>query len=129
MNVDTFHVADRLAKDDALRAAVVQRATATTQLPPASGDDLNDVAKQIDEVKRLGLPLGWAKANQPGDVWSGVGRVFGWVATILAVSLGAPLWFDVLGKFSKIRNAGNREGTGTDDGRSAEDPRVRSAGA
>ncbi len=69
------------------------------------------MAKQIDEVKRLGLPLGWAKANQPSDLWSGVGRVFDWMATILAVSLGAPFWFDVLGKFAKIRNAGNREGT------------------
>jgi hypothetical protein len=33
-------------------------------------------------------------------------RFAGWIVTILAVSLGAPFWFDTLNKFMNIRNAG-----------------------
>jgi hypothetical protein len=111
LNIDTFHVATRLAKDDALRAAVVQRAAQATERPLTPGADIGTVAEKVDDVKRLGLPVGWAKVNQPSDFWSWVGRPFGWLATILALSLGAPFWFDVLGKFSRLRNSGNREGT------------------
>src|SRR5262249_40598116 len=32
------------------------------------------------------------------------GRKFGWVLTAVAVSLGAPFWFDVLNKFMVIRS-------------------------
>jgi len=32
----------------------------------------------------------------------------GWVLTALAISLGAPFWFDLLNKFMKIRNAGTK---------------------
>ncbi len=129
VNVDTFHVADRLAKDDALRAAVVHRATTAAengQSPPATDDAEKSpeerVAEQIDEVEQLGLPVGWSSSNTPdGDVWSWLGRIAGWLATILAISLGAPFWFDVLGKFARLRSTGNREGTLKDDDRAAED--------
>ena len=121
LNVDSFHVADRLAKNDALRAAVVQEAGRATETPATPGQGAKEVAKQIDEVKELGLPLGWGKGNQPTDFWSWVGRVAGWLATVVALSLGAPFWFDVLGKFSRLRNAGNREGTIKDNDRAPED--------
>jgi hypothetical protein len=57
----------------------------------------------------------------PDDFWSWLGRLAGWSATVLALSLGAPFWFDVLGKFARLRNTGNREGTLKDDDRAAED--------
>ncbi len=33
-------------------------------------------------------------------------RLLGWLITILAVSLGAPFWFDTLSKFMNVRNSG-----------------------
>lgn len=33
-------------------------------------------------------------------------RLLGWLITMLAVSLGAPFWFDALNKFMNVRNAG-----------------------
>jgi hypothetical protein len=30
----------------------------------------------------------------------------GWIVTIIAVSIGAPFWFDVLNKFVNLRSAG-----------------------
>ncbi len=33
-------------------------------------------------------------------------HALGWLVTILAISLGAPFWFDVLNKFMNLRNTG-----------------------
>ena len=57
-----------------------------------------------------------------------LGHVFGWLATILALMLGAPFWFDVLGRFAKLRNTGNREGTLKDDERKPDDRDARPSG-
>ena len=35
-----------------------------------------------------------------------VERIVGWLVTIAAVSLGAPFWFDLLGKVANLRGAG-----------------------
>jgi hypothetical protein len=35
--------------------------------------------------------------------------VGGWLLTILAISLGAPFWFDLLGRFSRLRSSGKPE--------------------
>lgn len=123
LNVDSFRVADRLLKDDSLRAAVVQQATEAAEppedgTPPAPADTPREVAEQIDAVEQLGLPIGWSDANTTGSIWS---RLAGWLVTAFALSLGAPFWFDVLGKAARLRNVGNREGTQKDSARAAED--------
>ena len=41
-------------------------------------------------------------------------HLIGWLITVLAISLGAPFWFDVLNKFMNLRNAGRA----TDEARS-----------
>ena len=38
--------------------------------------------------------------------WSVMVRVCGWLVTIAAVSLGAPFWFDFLGRVANLRSAG-----------------------
>jgi hypothetical protein len=58
----------------------------------------------LSKVKQLGLPIGWDKANKPSKV--DVGLISGWILTILALSLGAPFWFDVLNKFVRLRASG-----------------------
>jgi hypothetical protein len=129
MNVDSFQVADRLSRDDALRASVVAQATRTAEgQAPTTGADPKAIAKDIDEVQELGLPVGWNDANIPDSdqeagalVVDWAGKVLGWLATIVALSLGAPFWFDVLGKLARLRNTGNREGTEKDDERAPED--------
>jgi hypothetical protein len=83
------------------------------------------VASGIDDLQELGLPVGWESANIPeADVGSWLGWLLGWTATVLAISLGAPFWFDVLGKFAHLRNTGNREGARKDDERAPEDPMI-----
>lgn len=118
LNADSFQVASRLWKDDALRAAVVAKATAAAvEDQPQAGDTPDAVAKNVDRIEELQLPLGW-KGKNKGAFWE---HVPGWLVTALALTLGAPFWFDVLGRLAKVRAAGNREGTAKDDDRAAED--------
>jgi len=51
--------------------------------------------------------LGWRDAGDLKDVSKWAERIIGWLLTILAVSLGAPFWFDVLNRFMNLRSAGN----------------------
>jgi hypothetical protein len=42
------------------------------------------------------LWLGWLVKN----------RLLGWILSALAISLGAPFWFDLLNRFMRVRNTG-----------------------
>lgn len=85
-------------------------------------DDRNSPECKYEEnlmrIQDLGLPIGW---DAPGDKWPGLhfweGKFWpdwyarfrfhflGWLLTALAISLGAPFWFDLLNKFIVIRSA------------------------
>jgi len=114
MNADSFAVAQRLWKDDALRAAVVAQANNVVQSGSAEcAQTSTDVtradaaAKCVDEVNQFGLPLGWSHATAPHNFfWAGVGKVIGLLVTAFALALGAPFWFDLLGKVSNLRGSG-----------------------
>jgi hypothetical protein len=117
MNADSFSIAQRLWKNDALRSAVVTQANAAvTKGKPAcniSGSSASpeDAAKCLDKVKQLGIPLGWSKDTSPSG-WGIPGRILGLLLTAFAVLLGAPFWFDLLGKVSQLRGAGPPSGGG-----------------
>lgn len=69
-------------------------------------NQLTEVEKQISEVQGLGLPLGWGNVKLP-DGRSAVYYLYypvGWLLTAIAVSLGAPFWFDLLNKFMVVRS-------------------------
>lgn len=83
-------------------------------------DSLEDLAYDLlnNEIKNANsaLGLGWvdtcetdSSCNDCGWVPSGENgpftRFFGWLLTALAISLGAPFWFDLLNKLMKLRGA------------------------
>lgn len=102
LNVNTVAITQRMLKDDSARAAVVQQAakpTPTTKNPVAD----------IDKVGQLGVPFGWGnkKAGDPSKVSGHVPRaILGWLLTFIALSLGAPFWFDALSKLARLRTTG-----------------------
>jgi hypothetical protein len=67
------------------------------------------------------LPVGWSRdPNDPGYFhpprlslefagWA-LYKLFGLIISIVAVSLGAPFWFDTLSKFMNLRSAGTPPG-------------------
>ena len=59
------------------------------------------------------IPLGWSKAEfipKPGSniFFLLVAKIIGLTATVLAIMMGAPFWFDVLNKVSNLRSSGTK---------------------
>ena len=130
LNADTFNVAQRLFQDDALRAQVVGQAVkAAEENEPTPADQVTakTVEDQLKQARATALPFGWSAENIPDEAspegtwgswnWLPVWllKVGGILATAFALMLGAPFWFDVLGRFAKLRSSGNRIGTPKDD--------------
>jgi len=108
LNDDTIRIANHLWKDRTIRAAVVAR----TQHPVAgeTNPSVTNVAISVDKLQQLKLPVGWWVERRP----SGAGgwgltvllKLVGLLMTAAAMTLGAPFWFDVLGKVARIRSSG-----------------------
>jgi hypothetical protein len=108
-NVDSVSIGERLWKDDSVRAIVVAEATSVAGRTAPSATAVQQAAARADGLKQLGIPLGWTDETTPDDVGDGLGKLLGLLMTVFAVSLGAPFWFDVLGKVARLRGAGRRE--------------------
>lgn len=120
-NADTTQIAKALSNDPALRGALVAQAqefaretpgTGQTEAPKggagANASPAERIEQNIQQLQQLGLPLGW---NQwPRDRGEWVNKTIGLLLTALAVSLGAPFWFDLLKKVVNIRAAGGLPG-------------------
>ena len=119
-NADTIGIVRTLWKNPTQRALLVQEAqTRSTQVPeqtvsvkyenkdkPLEPTAIRKVSK--DELDALGGVMGWRKDTLSLDGWGWTERVVGWLLTMVAVSLGAPFWFDILSKLVNIRNAGKK---------------------
>jgi hypothetical protein len=128
-NADTFHVANNLWKSPELRAAVTSKAYALSQGQQQQGPTgptgptgpsgascetpqkcfggaVQQVATDVSKVKELNLPIGWGSANAPHGVRDVPSKVAGLLITIIALTMGAPFWFDMLGRLARIRFAG-----------------------
>ena len=86
-------------------------------------DDLkNDITGKIAEIKSVrtelesSIPLGWNNKvfNDNEGAFNGwliLSKIIGLAATILAIMMGAPFWFDVLNKISNLRGTGTKPPT------------------
>ena len=95
---------------------------ATTTTTESDNPDCNTpqcrYRDSLAELQSLSLPIGWA-SGVDGQPWPGLHfwegafwvnwatqfrvHIFGWLLTALAISLGAPFWFDLLNKFIVVR--------------------------
>ena len=115
MNADTVSITSSLWKEPALRQEVV---VAADQYITVSGNTKNNkntnkvdkteetLQEAIKDLKDLKLPLGWSSGSYPVDYREWFAKIFGLVFTAFAVSLGAPFWFDLLSKLSRLRSSG-----------------------
>jgi hypothetical protein len=122
-NADALQVGRALWNDDAVRAAVVAQAQEVVEAGEAEPDvgqgvsqSAETLAEQVADVRGLELPLGWS-TNPEDPRWfdsaaGAVGKLLGLLATILALTLGAPFWFDLLGRVSRVRTTGKPERAG-----------------
>jgi hypothetical protein len=101
-----------------LRAAIVEEAKVRAQKPqptisveyqdeedPTTPTVTRNEGNQLSgqEQALLGQLLGWHGPIRDNLRWD---TLLGWILTVLALSLGAPFWFDVLNKFMNVRYAG-----------------------
>jgi hypothetical protein len=98
-NADLLQVGRALWNDDSVRAAVVAQAQRSVEEGTATPDVGNGVSEaaetlsdQVADVRSLELPLGWS-TNPEDPRWfdslgGAIGKVFGLLATMLALTLG-----------------------------------------
>lgn len=76
-------------------------------------DDVNSPECKLEtnlaKIRGLGLPIGWDRNNPKlvppkEDIGGWLLKIFGWLITAVAISLGAPFWFDLLNKFMVVRS-------------------------
>jgi len=119
-NADTLRIASRLWLEPTVRSEIVEAAQNPNR-PVTASDREEALARalgwkdrpatppsgRVQSAETLGQVLGWRDAGDLKDVSKWAERIIGWLLTILAVSLGAPFWFDVLNRFMNLRSAGN----------------------
>ncbi|AEH08418.1 MULTISPECIES: hypothetical protein [Protofrankia] len=130
LNLDAIALTNALWENRSLRAAVVEAAvTQVNSAPVSTGttvtsadtpttnnseDAANQAVQAIRDAGALHLPLGWTDAGSdsadpravPDDVGGWALKILGWLFTTLALSLGAPFWFDLLGRLVNMRSTG-----------------------
>lgn len=121
LNVDSVTIANTLSQDAALRTSLVEASKGYAAQPTQQGTAEDKIKENLKEIRKLGLPIGWTRVSADKDPrglpigftgeqkaldvlgwW--LSKLFGLSVTALAISLGAPFWFDVLNKFMVVRS-------------------------
>jgi hypothetical protein len=116
-NADTIAIYQRLGADPEALQQVVTMAEAYVagndveairQRDPEFEQiyqNLKNLVQQDLEAARRPLGLGWDNGVAQMGPLDWLTKLLGWVVTALAVSLGAPFWFDLLKKIVNIRQS------------------------
>lgn len=123
-NADAFHMISRLSTDSALRNTIVNNAG---QIVVQNQDNLKyvDIAtlrSQTEEaLSDISLPIGWTQVNikqqvgsipSPSAGWPSFLKfaraIPGWIISGIAIAMGAPFWFDLISKVTRVRNTGGK---------------------
>lgn len=119
-NADTFHIVSILSKDAAIRAAIVNNAGQVVQSNSVnSPEEIKRLQKETNSLlEEITLPIGWNKLNLEQQLSSTLDTknptlfnsylimLFGWLISGVAISMGAPFWFELIGKVVNVRNSG-----------------------
>jgi hypothetical protein len=100
-NADTIQIATRLWQDPGLRVAVADAASRVVEdcAELSECPELQGLPAIEAELRRF--PMGWGSGAR-FEPWT----LAGWALTALALSLGAPFWFDALNKLNIVRASG-----------------------
>ena len=121
-NADTLAIYERLESDPETLQQVVnmaedfvsknEDADLTSAENPEFQAKVDEIKSLIDnQIENVKSPLGLGWKNVEWDkvtVYDALTKLLGWLVTALAVSLGAPFWFDLLRKLVNIRQSGGK---------------------
>lgn len=119
-NADTITIYQRLEKDPETLSQIVVAAesyvNSDSQVISQADIEMKQSLEQLksavrEEIEAIESPLGlgWSNANfkdLDGAGWAI--KILGWIVTALAISLGAPFWFDLLQSLVNVRGSGNK---------------------
>lgn len=122
-NVDSINIYKILSTNNKVRGEVIVAAAGYLeqqnkyQLDPDAGsvtaEKLEELlCKQIDPAVNI-LGIGWPhdSLNDNLRTINWLTAPLGWILTIIAISLGAPFWFDLLSKAMNLRGTGTQVST------------------
>lgn len=114
VNADTIMLAKSLSSDETVSNAVIAAIDDFDKTPveaPQQAADPQQRVKEIQgilkELQGIGLPMGWDRSDErmvPNTFPGWLSKALGWLLTAIAISLGAPFWFDVLNRVMVIRS-------------------------
>jgi hypothetical protein len=124
LNADTLTIVRQLQRDPSVREALVKQADAV--VANANGLPADSIQSRIklgvDNLTQAGVGVGWDTPCSPhrrlftwihggagpaaGACASAGASILGLLLTAIALSLGAPFWFDLLNKVTNLRQAG-----------------------
>jgi hypothetical protein len=120
VNGDSVAVIERLSTSKTLSGAVSAAAIQFAQSPGGehAGNAQQSLQDTLVTLDKLGLPIGWTGPgedntfllkNKNEQIPAAALRLLevhwvGWLITGLAVSFGAPFWFDLLSRFITVRS-------------------------
>lgn len=132
LNADSARISKILWTNQAIRAAVIESAKSRAQIErpealvplvirtnenapktavavsPHNNDVLSDTERtQLSELTGWSDDFKqWGSLNCRQRILNILAHFPGWLLTIIAISLGAPFWFDILNRFMNVRSAG-----------------------
>ncbi len=138
-NIDTLQITDYLTQSSTLRDSVVARAETVVEHGNAAlpSESAVDPYTELAQLYQQGLPVGYAclsvfresdsqnvslsqdESSRICACWESMKnawnenfllKILGWLITAVAVSFGAPFWFDSMKKLVNLRNAGGKPG-------------------
>lgn len=120
LNANTLAIVHQLSKDSTMRQSIVAAAQsykpAANNPAPSLQDQMQAARDSVGGISDIGIPIGWRGVPDvrsiPGRLHSNTkhflaqvfDRTLGWLLTAIAISLGAPFWFDALNKIMVVRS-------------------------
>ncbi|MCB0520237.1 MAG: hypothetical protein H6577_20405 [Lewinellaceae bacterium] len=123
LNADSFQIYSNLTKNSVARENLASMAEAfatnnntlpSTATTPGDSLTFDQIRTEFNKARNSGdfaevsniLGLGWRIGDASVGIKKWLIRLLGWLITALAISLGAPFWFDVLKRIITIRSSG-----------------------
>ena len=101
-DASTIHIAEKIWVDDALRSVLAEQAIGLVENRATDQQLESHLSGALDS-----LPIGW-RGGLPDSATDWARSGVGWLITIAAISLGAPFWFDLLGKVAHLKGSGRQ---------------------